>query len=259
MLPTPTYVFSDAHLGFAPAAVHDRVLGFLKHCQQAAGAVVINGDLFEFWFEWKTVIPRSSYRILAAMADLRDAGIPVLMIAGNHDCWGGEVLARDVRVDYRLDAWEGDVGGWKTRFEHGDGLRPKEDRGYRALRRLLRNPLAIRAFRWLHPDLATPLAGGSSNASRSYASRDRGQGLRDAAVRALAARPDLDLLLYGHSHVPALERVSPTQIYANAGSWLDRPTFLRITPDRIALREWNGSAESADLDAFDRPAKEALA
>ena len=258
MLPTPTYVFSDAHLGFAPAAVHDRVLSFLRHCGQSAGAVVINGDLFEFWFEWKTVIPRSSFRILAALADLRDAGIPVIMIAGNHDCWGGEVLSRDVGVDYRMDPWEGDVAGWKTRIEHGDGLRPKEDRGYRALRHLLRNPLAIRAFRWLHPDLATPLAGGSSNASRSYASRDRGQGLRDAATRTLATRGDLELLLFGHSHVPALERVSPGQIYANAGSWLDQPTFLRITPDRVALREWNGSAESPDLDALDRIAEKTL-
>lgn len=259
MLPTPTYVFSDAHLGFAPADVHDRVLSFLKYCRTAAGSVVINGDLFEFWFEWKTVIPRSSYRILAAIADLRDAGIPVMMIAGNHDCWGGEVLSRDVGLDYRLDPWEGEIGGWKTRVEHGDGLRPKEDKGYRALRRVLRNPLAIKAFRWLHPDLATPLAGGSSNASRNYTSRDRGKGLRDAAQRALQSRPDLELIVYGHSHFPTLERISPTQVYANAGSWLDRPTFLRITDGRIAIREWNGSAESADLDALDRAAKEPLA
>ena len=259
MLPTPTYVFSDAHLGFAPGNVHDRVLSFLKHCRESAGSVVINGDLFEFWFEWKTVIPRSSYRILAAIADLRDAGIPVLMVAGNHDCWGGDMLSGDVRIDYRLDPWEGEIGGWKTRVEHGDGLRPDEDKGYRALRRLLRNKLAIRAFRWLHPDLATPLAGGSSNASRTYTSRDKGQGLRAAATRMLASRPDVELLVYGHSHVPALERMSPTQIYANAGSWLDRATYLRVTPGRIALREWNGSSESADLDALDRSTEKPLA
>jgi UDP-2,3-diacylglucosamine hydrolase len=259
VLPTPTYVFSDAHLGFATAEVHARVLSFLRHCRGAARAVVINGDLFEFWFEWKTVIPRSSYRILAALADLREAGIPVLMMAGNHDCWGGDVLTRDVGVDYRLEPWEGRVGNWATRIEHGDGLRPREDRGYRALRRLLRNPLAIRAFRWLHPDLATPLAGGSSNASRTYAARDQGRGLLDSARRTMAGRADLELLLYGHSHVPALARISPTQVYANAGSWLDRPTFIRVTDDRVALREWNGSAESADLDALDRSAEKTLA
>jgi UDP-2,3-diacylglucosamine hydrolase len=258
VLPTPAYVFSDAHLGFAPAGVHDRVLSFLKHCREAAGSVVINGDLFEFWFEWRTVIPRSSYRILAAMTELREAGIPLVMIAGNHDCWGGDVLTRDVGADYRLEPWEGRVGGWNARIEHGDGLRPKEDRGYRALRKVLRNRLAIRAFRWLHPDLATPLAGGSSNASRTYAARDRGQGLLDSAKIALGTRPELELLVYGHSHVPALVRVSATQVYANAGSWLDQPTFLRITDDRIALREWNGSTESPDLDALDRITEKAL-
>jgi UDP-2,3-diacylglucosamine hydrolase len=260
VLPTPAYVFSDAHLGFAPKTVHDQVLSFLKHCRGAARSVVINGDLFEFWFEWKTVIPRSSFRILAALADLRDAGIPVIMMAGNHDCWGGDVLTGDVGVDYRLEPWEGMIGGWRTRIEHGDGLRPKEDRRYRALRRVLRNPLAIRSFRWLHPDLATPLAGGSSNASRkhTYTSWDEGRGLRAAAQRTLDARPDLQLLLFGHSHSTALERVSPAQVYANGGSWLDRSTFLRITDERIALREWTGSAESADLDALDRAAKEPL-
>ncbi len=259
MLPTPAYVFSDAHLGFAPPTVHDQVLGFLRHLRTAAGSVVINGDLFEFWFEWKTVIPRSSFRILAALADLREAGIPVIMLAGNHDCWGGDVLTRDVGVEYRLAGWEGEVGGWQTLIEHGDGLRPVEDRGYRALRTVLRNGLAIRAFRWLHPDLATPLAGGSSNASRTYAARDRGRGLREAASRVLAARPDVDLVIYGHSHVPSLERITPRQVYANPGSWLDGPNYLRITPERVALRAWTGSAESPDLDAFDRPAKEPLA
>ena len=259
MLPTPTYVFSDAHLGFAPASVHDQMLTFLRHLRTEAKSVVINGDLFEFWFEWKTVIPRSSFRILAALADLREAGIPVVMIAGNHDCWGGDVLTKDVGVDYRLDGWEGAIGGWTAKIEHGDGLRPVEDRGYRAVKPVLRNPLAIGAFRWLPPDIATALAGGSSNASRSYASRDRGKGLRDAANRALAARQDIDLLVYGHSHVASLEQLTPTQVYANPGSWLDAPHFLRITGDRVALREWTGSAESADLNAFDRPAKESLA
>jgi UDP-2,3-diacylglucosamine hydrolase len=259
VLPTPTYIFSDAHLGFAPPSVDAQVLGFLRHLRKAAGAVIINGDLFEFWFEWKTVIPRSSYRVLAALADLREAGIPVIMVAGNHDCWGGDMLTRDVGVDYRLEPWEGVIGGWRARIEHGDGLRPAEDRGYRALRRVLRNRLAIRAFRWLHPDLATPLAGGSSNASRTYASRDRGKGLRDAATITLGKRSDLDLLVYGHSHVASLDRVGSRQVYGNAGSWLDSPSFIRITPERVALREWNGSSESHDLHAFDRPTEESLA
>ncbi|HEY7393712.1 MAG TPA: UDP-2,3-diacylglucosamine diphosphatase [Gemmatimonadaceae bacterium] len=258
MLNAPCYIISDAHLGFAPAKVEQAIISFLRHASRHAGSLVINGDLFEFWFEWRTVIPRRGFRTLAALADIVDAGVPVTMLAGNHDSWGGEVLRKDVGVDYRLGPWAGDIAGWQTHIEHGDGLRPKEDRRYRVLRRVLRNPLAIRSFRWIHPDLSTRLATGSSHASRTYSARDGGRGLRDAAARLAASHTDLDLIVFGHSHVPALETVSDGTVYANPGSWLDQPTFLRIDEDSVALREWTGSAESADLHAFHRSAKKAL-
>ena len=258
MLKAPCYIISDAHLGFAPASVEHAVISFLRFAAREAGSLVINGDLFEFWFEWRTVIPRRGFRALAALADVADAGVPVLMIAGNHDCWGGEILREDVGVTYDFGPWTGDIAGWRTRIEHGDGLRPVEDRRYRALRRVLRNSLAIRSFRWIHPDIATKLATHSSHASRTYAARDGGRGLRDAATRANDADPKLDLIVFGHSHVPTLEQLPSGAAYGNPGSWLDQPTYLRVTEDRIALRQWNGSAESADLHAFHRSAKKAL-
>jgi UDP-2,3-diacylglucosamine hydrolase len=249
---------SDAHLGFAGNEVERAVIAFLRHVATHAGSLVINGDLFEFWFEWRTVIPRRGFRTVAALADVADAGVPIMMIAGNHDCWGGEVLREDVGVDYRLGPWLGEIAGWQTRIEHGDGLRPREDRRYRALRRVLRHPLAIRAFRWLHPDLATPLATHSSSASRTYSSPDAGRGLRDAAIRTVDAEPSLDLVVFGHSHVATLERLPGGSVYANPGSWLDAPTFLHVTDERIAMRQWDGSAESADLYAFDRVPEKTL-
>ncbi len=259
MLPSPCYIFSDTHLGFAPDAVERQLRAFLRALPGRAGSLVINGDLFEFWFEWRHVMPRAAFRVLAALADLRDAGVPVLMIAGNHDCWGGEILRDDVGIDFHVGPWTGDAAGWRAGIEHGDGLRDREDRRYRMLRRLLRNPLAIRTFRWLHPDWATALAGGSSHASRSYAARDGGAGLRAVAAARLAADPSLELLVFGHSHVAALERMPAGGVYANAGSWLDAPTFLRLTPERIELRRWDGSAEGVALHVVDRAAKKALA
>jgi UDP-2,3-diacylglucosamine hydrolase len=262
VLKAPCYVISDAHLGFAGADVERSVIAFLRHVAANAGSLVVNGDLFEFWFEWHTVIPRGAFRAVAALADVADAGVPVLMVAGNHDCWGGDVLTRDVGVDYRFGPLVESIAGWRTHVEHGDGLRPREDRRYRALRKVLRNSLAIRAFRWVHPDLATRLASGSSNASRNYAARDQGRGLRAAAERVAAADSSVELVLFGHSHVPALERLSGGAAYANAGSWLDAPTFLRITADEIALRRWETSdgesAESANLDVLHRAAEKAL-
>ena len=249
---------SDAHLGFAGDEVERAVIAFLRHVATHAGSLVINGDLFEFWFEWRTVIPRRGFRTVAALADVADAGVPIMMIAGNHDCWGGDVLREDVGVDYRFGPWLGEIAGWHTRIEHGDGLRPREDKRYRALRRVLRHPLAIRTFRWLHPDLATPLATHSSSASRTYSSPDAGRGLRDAAIRVADADPSLDLVVFGHSHVATLERLPGGSVYANPGSWLDAPTFLHLTDERIAMRQWDGSAESADLYAFDRISEKTL-
>jgi len=255
VLAPPAYVISDIHLGHASDATERLLLSFLRALPGRAASLLINGDLFEFWFEWKTVVPRSGVRVLAALMDLRDAGVPVTMLAGNHDCWGGDVL-REAGVDFQFGPWTGSLGGWRARVEHGDGLRPKEDRGYRALRHVLRNRLAIRAFRALHPDLASRLAMGSSHASRSYQPKDHGRGLREVAEATLMADPSLELLVFGHSHVAALERVRNGNTYANAGSWLDAPTYLAITPERIALREWQGSAEGPDLHALDRSAKE---
>jgi len=257
VLAPPCYVISDVHLGHASPDTERLLLSFLRALPGRASSLLINGDLFEFWFEWKSVVHRSGVRVLAALMDLRDAGVPVTMLAGNHDCWGGDVL-RDAGVDFQFGPWTGTLGGWRARVEHGDGLRAAEDRGYRALRRVLRNRLAIRAFGALHPDLASKLAMGSSHASRTYQPKDLGRGLRAVAAATLAADPGLELLVYGHSHVSALERMPSGNVYANAGSWLDAPTFLRITDDCVALRRWDGSAESSDLDAFHRVAKESL-
>ena len=258
MLPPPCHVISDVHLGHAPESVERALLAFLRGLPGRAGSLLINGDLFEFWFEWRSVVPRTGVRVLAALMDLRDAGVPMTMLAGNHDCWGGDIL-REAGVDFRLGALGDDVGGWRARVEHGDGLREKEDRGYRMLRRVLRNRLAIRAFGGiLHPDFASRLALGSSRTSRSYAPRDEGRGLRNVAAGLLETDPSLELVVYGHSHLAALERMPSGGVYANAGSWLDAPTYLVITPERIALRSWDGSAEGANLHTLERVAKKTL-
>lgn len=257
VLPAPCYVFSDAHLGVSAPDLERALLTFLRALGDRAGSVVVNGDLFDFWFEWRSVMPRRGYRVLAALADLRERGIPVLYVAGNHDCWGGEILRDDVGVDFHVGAWEGMLGGWRARVEHGDGLRPREDRPYRALRRVLRHPWSVRAFRALHPDLASRLALGSSHTSRTMRPGDGGRGLRTVAMQALDADPALELVVYGHSHVRALERASSGGVYANPGAWLSEPVYLRVDPADVALFRWNTSAgEGERLDVLQRRTQE---
>ncbi len=258
MLTAPCYIVSDLHLGAAKPEVEKRFLAFLRHLPGRAGSLLINGDLFDFWFEWRSVLPRRGFRALAALADLVEAGVPVLWIAGNHDCWGGEIIREDAGVDYFVGEWSGEIAGWRARVEHGDGLRPVEDRRYRRLKVVLRHPAAVTAMRLLHPDVGSWLATGSSHASRTHRAMDGGEGLRAIARDRLAVRDAPELLVFGHSHVAALERMDAGRVYANAGSWLEDTTFLRVTTDAIELRRWTGSAEGERLDAIDRRSEEAL-
>jgi UDP-2,3-diacylglucosamine hydrolase len=260
VLKAPCYIVSDAHLGVASLEVERSFVRFLRGLEGRASSLVINGDLFDFWFEWKSVIPRRSFRALAALAELKDAGTEILWVAGNHDCWGGEILREDVGVEYSVGPWEGRIGPWTVRVEHGDGLREREDRGYRLIRPVMRNPIAIKAFRTLlHPDWASRLALGSSTASRVHRARDEGRGLRAYAQQELEKAKGLDVLVYGHSHVAALERMPGGGVFANAGSWLEAPTFLKLTDKVVELLEWDGSAEGKRLDAVDFRAKKAPA
>lgn len=245
MLPTPCHIVSDLHLGVAAPVVERSFERYLAALQGRVPSLIINGDLFEFWFEWRRVIPRQGFRTLAALAALRESGTRIIYVAGNHDCWGGEVLRDDVGAEYQLGPWEGAIGPWRTRVEHGDGLREREDRGYRLVRPIMRSPAAIRLFRALHPDLATRLALGSSQASRTYSARDGGRGLRAIAHARLEHEPALDLLVMGHSHVAALERLPSGSVFANAGSWLDAPTYLALDDDRVALRTWGDATSDA--------------
>jgi UDP-2,3-diacylglucosamine hydrolase len=261
MLSAPCYVVSDTHLGVGEddRARERDLVRFLRQLEGRAASLLINGDLFDFWFEWRSVIPRGHFRTLSALADLRDAGVEILMVAGNHDCWGGDVLTREVGVRFVDGPFTDRIGGWLTHVDHGDGLREVEDRKYRMLRRVLRHPASIRAFRWLHPDWGSWLARGGSGASRTYRARDEGAGLHAVAMRHLAEHPDHELVVYGHSHVATLVRSPTGSVYANAGSWIDDRAFLRLTPEQIELRRWDGSAEGVLVHALDRRAEKALA
>ncbi len=259
MLAPPCYIMSDAHLGVASPALERDVVAFFRHLRGRAGSLLINGDLFDFWFEWRTVIPRGHVRTLGALAELRDAGLPVVMLGGNHDSWGGDVLTGEVGMEFHPGAWDGSLGGWEAHVEHGDGLRVREDRLYRRVKRVLRSPFAITAYRMLPADFANRLAHGTSHTSRAHRASDGGAGLRAVALDYLAQHGRTELVVYGHTHATSLVRAPTGGVYANPGAWMDDATFLVVRPDRIELRRWTGSAEGELLDTIDRRTEEALA
>ncbi len=241
LLPTPSILLGDAHLGIAPPDAEHALRALLRSVPDRARSLVIMGDLFDFWFGWRHVMPRAGFRVLAALADLRDAGVPVLWIGGNHDCWGGDVLQAETGVTYTLEPWRGRLGACDSLLAHGDGLREVEDAPYRRLRRVLRHPAAIWGYQRLHPDLASRVALASSGTSRHRRAGDEGRGLLAVATEALAAPGGPRLVVHGHSHVPTLQPAGAGW-YANAGAWyLDRQ-YLEVGDQVIRLRQWTGSA-----------------
>lgn len=248
MLPTPTLVLGDVHLGVASPEAERALLQLLRALPGQARSLVIMGDLFDFWFAWRHVMPRTGFRVLAALADLHEAGVPVLWIGGNHDCWGGEALQTETGAHYTLVPWQGAIGPWSAFLAHGDGLRPVEDAPYRRLRTVLRHPWAIRAYSWLHPNWATTLAHASSKTSRKGRAVDGGRGLLAVATERLSAPEAPQLVIHGHSHLPVLVRAG-AGVYANAGAWYLDQQFLLITDASI---ERCHSADGATYRVIER-------
>jgi UDP-2,3-diacylglucosamine hydrolase len=236
----PVYIASDLHLGSAPEGTEAAFLSWLEHCASNASQVIINGDLFDFWFEYRSVIPRGHTRVLGALAALVDAGIPVLYLGGNHDWWGGSYLREEIGVDFRQDPIRVDLQGKRTLLAHGDGV-GGGDLGYRMLKLVLRGRLTRLAFRWLHPDLGAWVARRVSKTdSRTGEPLEkqlaRSRFLEEWAVARLEADPELHLVSLGHTHVPLLREVDPGRHYVNSGDWLVNRSYVvleRKDPPRL--------------------------
>jgi UDP-2,3-diacylglucosamine hydrolase len=245
----PIYLASDVHLGVAPPETEPAFLAWLEFCGREASRVVINGDLFDFWFEYRSVIPRGHTRILGALASLVDSGVPVVLMGGNHDWWGGDFLTNEIGVDFLREPTVLDLQGRKTLLAHGDGL-GSGDLGYRVLRQVLRGSLTRFAFRWLHPDAGAWVARKVSNTEShsggaSKKQKERSEFLERWAVEKLTASPDLDLVVLGHTHVPVLKEVFPGRHYLNAGDWLVNRSFAVLSClDAPRILEWRDGRPS---------------
>ncbi len=174
MVSKPVFIVSDVHLGAIPPEGEAAFRRWLLHVKESASRLIINGDLFDFWFEYRRVVPGDHVRVLALLADLVDAGVPVLMLGGNHDWWGGRYLRDRIGIDFHREPVRLKLCGRALLLAHGDGL-GTGDSGYRLLRRIVRSGWARAIFRWLHPDLAIGLADRLSGTHAAV-----GTGVRDA-------------------------------------------------------------------------------
>lgn len=235
------YIVSDTHLGAVPAATERAFIRFLRSIVPTARSLLINGDLFDFWFEWGDVIPSRHYRVLAELADIVDAGIPVTMIGGNHDAWGGRFLRDQVGVALHEGVIRVEYAGRPALVAHGDGL-GKGDLKYRMLKKVLRSRAAVWGFRTLHPEIGLRIAQGVSSTEdkhhSDHSSETRAAFLEHWAREQFARDASLGWVMCGHSHVPVLLEIAPGKIYVNSGDWVRHRTYVTIDDRGVAeLRE----------------------
>lgn len=226
----PVYLASDVHLGAVSRAREEAFYDWLRHAAAEAGRIVLNGDLFDFWFEYLTGIPTGYDEVLALLTEVVHGGTPVTLMGGNHDWWGGRYLRDEIGLEFLQDPVVRDLGGLRTLLAHGDGL-GRGDLGYRALKLLLRGRLTRLGFGLLGPRLGGRIARGVSQTEgrtpeRTRAEKERAEALEAWAVGQLEAHPELDLVVLGHTHAPRLREVGSKRWYVNAGDWVEHDTYL---------------------------------
>ena len=235
-------VVADAHLGSAPSADEEAFLAFLDAAPTMGDALLLAGDIYDFWFTYHRVIPRRAARVTAGLIHLARQ-LPVYMLGGNHDRWGGAFWEQDAGV--RFDPWQLRLraGEREVLAVHGDGLHV-ERRTATFLSRMLASPAVIAAFRLLPVELGFRIADRFGHDPMFAAKRPAV--VADAAARQqrwAAARltddPSLGALIMGHTHREAAVEVEPGRWYLNPGAWLDGHRYATLDADGAHLARFS--------------------
>ena len=235
------YFVADAHLGQGtPDSNRARERDLLRLFDTVLGeraALYVAGDLFDFWFEYAYTVPKHYVGVLQKLGELRRAGLSVTYVGGNHDFWIGDYLRRELDVDFTDTPLPLSIQGRRVLLAHGDGMGPG-DRGYKLVKRVLRNPLARALFRWIHPDIGIPLARMTSHTSRHHPPRPRpSEGWLFETVARPVFRAGYDALVLAHFHVPVHRRESDGELLV-LGDWIERRTYARLEDGVFRLEDF---------------------
>jgi UDP-2,3-diacylglucosamine hydrolase len=236
------YFISDAHLGLgsrdAERIKESRIINFLHHIRADASELFVVGDLFDAWFEYRTVIPKGYHRLLTALEDLTRSGIVVHYLVGNHDFWIRDYFKDELGMKTYMDGFTLSAFGKKVYIHHGDGV-TRKDTGYKILKKILRNPVSIWLYSWVHPDLGVLLARSSSKKSRQYTSqKDYGDDDGMLAFAQKKIEEGFDIVIMGHRHRPLMKELG-RGTYINLGDWISHFTYAELSDGGVALKEWN--------------------
>ncbi|WP_275315355.1 UDP-2,3-diacylglucosamine diphosphatase [Tenacibaculum bernardetii] len=242
------YFASDQHLG-APTAEasfprEQKFVRWLNEVKEDAEAIFLLGDLFDFWFEYKTVVPKGFVRVLGKLAEIKDSGIPIYFFVGNHDLWMADYFEKELNIPVFHNPQEFSINGKTLLVGHGDGLGP-EDKGYKRMKKVFTFKPFKWLFRWLHPDLGVRLGQYMSVKNKmisgdedfKFLGEDK-EWLVQYCKRKLETK-HYDYFIFGHRHLPLEIQLQENSRYINTGDWVQYFTYGVFNNNTIRLTTYN--------------------
>ncbi len=238
------YFASDNHLG-APnneksAPREKKFVAWLDMAKQDATAIFLLGDLFDFWFEYKTVVPKGFTRTLGKLAEITDAGIPVYFFVGNHDLWMNGYFEEELNIPVFHKPQRFTLNNTSFFIGHGDGLGPG-DKGFKRMKKVFTNPVSKWFYKWLHPDLGVKLAQYLSLKNKlisgdediKFLGEDK-EWLVQYCKRKLEQEHH-DYFVFGHRHLPLEIDLNDKSKYVNLGDWISHYTYGEFDGEKLSL------------------------
>ncbi len=241
------YFSSDNHLG-APTLEASRprekkFVSWLDEVKDDAAAIFLLGDLFDFWFEYKTVVPKGFTRVLGKLAELTDSGIPVYFFVGNHDLWMRDYFEVELGIPIYRDVMEFTFNDKVFLIGHGDGKGPG-DKGYKRMKKVFTHPFFKWLFRWLHPELGVRIAQYLSVKNKLISGEEDKTFLGEenewlaAYARRKLEKKHYDYFIFGHRHLPMEIQVGDNSTYFNLGDWITHFSYGEFDGENFRLKEY---------------------
>jgi UDP-2,3-diacylglucosamine hydrolase len=237
------YFLSDFHLGapdqLSSLAREKKVVKFLDSIKGDAEHIFIVGDMFDFWYEYRKVVPKGHVRLLGKLAELTDAGIQIHFFVGNHDMWMKDYLQQELNIPIYFAPKDFEFSGKKFLIGHGDGLGPG-DHGYKAMKKVFRNPFCQWLFGILPPYVGMGMANYLSRRSRESTGKHEEVFLGEEKEWLIVYSKEMlkdehyDFMIFGHRHLPIDYRIKGNGRYINLGDWITYFTYASF--DGIDLR-----------------------